>query len=96
MSHVPVELLLDRGTVLTMSPDRLIIDPGWVGISQGRVVATGSGEPPRAAEVVDCSGDVILPGFVNAHAHLLGAFVRGWEATDRRPCKQALIGPRSR
>ena len=77
MSEVPVELLLDRGTVLTMTTDRPVLDRGWVGISQGRIVGVGAGDPPPAREVVDCSGDVVLPGFVNAHTHLLGAFVRG-------------------
>jgi 5-methylthioadenosine/S-adenosylhomocysteine deaminase len=70
-------LLLDRATVLTMSGDRPVLDPGWVGVSSGRVAAVGTGDPPDAIEVVDYSGDIIMPGFVNAHAHLLGAFVRG-------------------
>lgn len=77
MSQAPVELLLDRGIVLTMTAARPVLERGWVGMSEGRIVGVGSGDPPPAGEVVDCSGDVILPGFVNAHAHLLGAFVRG-------------------
>jgi imidazolonepropionase len=51
-----------------------IIANGGMLIEDGRVVATGpSGEIERAlvagAEIVDASGKVVLPGFVDAHTH---------------------------
>lgn len=77
MTDGPVELVLDRGTVLTLDADRTVLDPGWVATRDGRIVDVGQGESPPANQVIDCSGDLVMPGFVNAHAHLLGAFVRG-------------------
>lgn len=77
MTDGPVDLLLDRGTVLTLDADRTVLDPGWVAIRDGRIVDVGQGNAPSANQVIDCSGDLVLPGFVNTQAHLLGAFVRG-------------------
>jgi cytosine/adenosine deaminase-related metal-dependent hydrolase len=47
-----------------------------VRVSKGHIVAVG--EPPRAHDaVVDCGGDWLLPGLINAHDHLeLNNFAR--------------------
>ena len=50
--------------------------PGAVAVQSGRVLATGEADAMRhrygndAATVVDRPGDLLLPGLVNAHAHL--------------------------
>jgi N-acyl-D-amino-acid deacylase len=43
--------------------------PGDVLIADGRIAAVGSFEVPEAAVVVDCSGCVVAPGFIDAHSH---------------------------
>src|SRR5687767_9163579 len=43
--------------------------PGGLLIEDGRISRIG-GEPPRDAEVVDCSGLTITPGLIDAHVHL--------------------------
>src|SRR3977135_4572342 len=51
-----------------------IIPDGAMLIQDGRVVKTGPSDEigkalPRDATVIDASGRVVLPGFVDAHAH---------------------------
>jgi imidazolonepropionase len=51
-----------------------IIPDGGMLIQDGRIVRTGSSEEiekalPANAEVIDARGRVVLPGFVDAHAH---------------------------
>lgn len=59
-------LVLRARHVLTMAGPPL--ENGWVRIARGRVVAVGRRGPP--ADAIDCGDAVILPGLVNAHAHL--------------------------
>jgi guanine deaminase len=38
-------------------------------VRDGRIVATGDLDPPAGAEVVDVTGGLLVPGFVDAHVH---------------------------
>ncbi|HET7746658.1 MAG TPA: D-aminoacylase, partial [Vicinamibacteria bacterium] len=44
-----------------------------VGVRDGRVAAVGPLDPARAARVIDVSGLVVAPGFVDVHAHVEGS-----------------------
>jgi imidazolonepropionase-like amidohydrolase len=49
------------------------IDGGTVLIDGGKIVAIGSEadvDIPEDAELVDAAGTWVLPGFIDAHAHL--------------------------
>lgn len=43
----------------------------WLLARGGRIVALGQGDPPPAAERIDAGGRLVLPGFQDAHVHLL-------------------------
>jgi N-acetylglucosamine-6-phosphate deacetylase len=60
--------LITGGRVAT--PDG-VLDPGWLLVENGRISATGSGEPHfrPGAEVTDASGNWVVPGFVDIHCH---------------------------
>ncbi len=46
-------------------------EQGTLLISQGKIVAVGTHvDVPAQAEVVDCSGKVIIPGFIDTHTHV--------------------------
>ncbi len=55
-----------KGRIVT--PDG-VLDQGWVGIAQERIVAVGLGTPPAAAETVDYGAAYILPGAVDGQTH---------------------------
>lgn len=44
----------------------------WLLVDDRHVERVGVGDPPRADRVVDLPGATILPGFVDAHVHLVG------------------------
>lgn len=45
-------------------------EAGWMVVKDGRVLAVGAGERTcEAARTVDLHGAVVLPGFIDAHAH---------------------------
>lgn len=75
-------LLIRGALVVTMNPAREVFDPGYVSVREGRIAAVGPEAecpegPPPGAGLVDGRDRIVLPGFVNAHDHLVGAFSRG-------------------
>jgi cytosine/adenosine deaminase-related metal-dependent hydrolase len=81
-----LSLLIQNGLVVTVGPDRRVIDKGYVAIADDRIVAVGpmaACPPAGAAQVIDASGQAVLPGFVNAHVHTFDILLRGGLAEDR-------------
>lgn len=77
----PVDLLIDGGVVLPMTgPDQLIWK-GAIAIERERIVAVGTADElsnrfdPRRR--IDAREKLVMPGLVNTHMHLFGAFARG-------------------
>ncbi len=66
------EILIKNGFIATMDPDRTIYTKGSVYIEDDRIVDLGKKiETPRSPEhIIDATHKVVLPGLVNAHAHL--------------------------
>jgi len=64
--------LIRGGTLLTADEARLVVHDGYVLIADDTIVEVGTGAPPSdgADEVLDASGMLVTPGFVNAHTHL--------------------------
>jgi imidazolonepropionase-like amidohydrolase len=62
------------------------IDGGTVLIEDGKIVAVGKDanvDVPEDAEVIDASGSWVLPGFIDAHAHLgVHEEGEGWSGND--------------
>jgi len=48
------------------------VDGFWMRIADGRIVETGTGRPPGDEDRVDLGGGVLVPGFVDLHAHGAG------------------------
>ena len=67
------DTLLTGGAVVTMDPDRRVIEKGAVAVSNGAIVAIGTAEEMaeqvQAAEVIDVTGHVVFPGLIDVHAH---------------------------
>ncbi len=75
-------ITLANARLLTMDRDCTEHARGWVRIDGGVIDALGPGEPPPPApgesgEVIDCGGDLVMPGFVNPHCHMPMTLFRG-------------------
>src|SRR5258708_4253104 len=55
-------MLISGGTVVTG-------DGASVGIRDGRIVEVGRGAGPPGDDVIDASGQVVIPGIINTHSH---------------------------
>ena len=53
------------------------IDDGWVDVSDGRIVAVGSGRGDGSGEERDLGHVALMPGLVNAHTHLELSYAAG-------------------
>ncbi len=76
-----VDVLLLGGTAVTMNPAYDIFPNAGIAIRGDSIVAIGSMAQIQAAytavETVDCTGQVIIPGLVNAHTHIPMTLLRG-------------------
>ena len=63
------DLLVHNARIRTMDPARPLAE--WLLIRGGRVAALGMGVPPDAVRRIDAGGRLVLPGFQDAHVHLL-------------------------
>ena len=48
------------------------VENGWLTVDDGVIKEIGSGRAPvfREAEVVNCNGNTLMPGLIDAHIHL--------------------------
>jgi N-acetylglucosamine-6-phosphate deacetylase len=60
------DLLLAGGRVVGPTG---VLDDAWVHVTDGRIVAVGSGRPPTDLTVQDLGGAWLLPGFIDLHMH---------------------------
>lgn len=72
-------LLIENGVVVTMDDSRRVLKNGHVGIVNGHIVAIGEGRPAmdHGATRIDASGMVVMPGFIDTHAHAGHTLTKG-------------------
>ncbi len=95
-----VDILITGGAVITMDPERRIIQDGAVAISGDRIEAVGLSEELRArykaAKVIDASNAVIMPGLIDGHGHAGHALVKslgmGMTGEWSRACEEIYAG----
>ena len=76
-----IDLLLHSGTVVTMDGSYTLYEDGAVAVQGDSIVAVGPTEEIRAKYTavtnLDCTGQAIIPGLVNAHTHIPMSLLRG-------------------
>lgn len=82
----PPHLLITGGTVLVGPALTGTFERTDILIENGNITAIGHNLDSRGADTVDATGTFVLPGFVDAHAHLWEATMRGltsdWDLID--------------
>ncbi|NCF81642.1 MAG: amidohydrolase, partial [Proteobacteria bacterium] len=81
------------GTLISMDPQRRIIDDGVVVIDDDRIVAVGARHEVAAAAdadtLMDARGMAVLPGLIDCHAHAGHGLVKSLGADDGEAWYQA-------
>ena len=72
-------ILFQNVTAVTMDPARPELKNAFVAVEGTKIASVGTVRPAGEFErVVDCTGKVLMPGFVNAHTHVPMALLRGY------------------
>jgi cytosine/adenosine deaminase-related metal-dependent hydrolase len=75
-----VHLLIHNGIVITMDPERRVLDNTSVAIKDGRIIEIGPATElqsrHRTAKTIDARRKAVLPGLVDLHAHMGGALLK--------------------
>ena len=71
--------LLKNATVVTVDKARRVLFGEDVLLNGSTIAAVGNVPPADAAgaEVVDCTGKILFPGFINTHNHLFQSLLKG-------------------
>src|SRR5438105_3446990 len=70
-------LLIRNGFVVSMDPQVGDIPNGDVFVDDGKIVEVGRGLDITDAEIVDATGMIVMPGFIDTHRHTWQTPVRG-------------------
>jgi len=68
--------LIRGGTVLSMDPSVGDLPVADVLIDGDRIVEVGRGLEPADAEVIDATGMIVMPGFIDTHRHIWEGLLR--------------------
>ncbi len=63
------DTVIHNGRIHTMDPTAPVAS--WIVLRGDRIAAVGQGPAPRTRRMVDAGGRLVLPGFQDAHVHLL-------------------------
>lgn len=83
MSNSGLDILIEGGTLLTMSESMNVIENPAIGIKDGKIVFAAEkkdipgGNTHDAKTVLNAAGSVIMPGLINTHTHLPMVCFRG-------------------
>lgn len=80
------QTLLRNGTVITAAAAGEVLVGADILISNGKIAAIGHGLEAGDAEVIDITGRIVLPGFVDTHRHTWQSVIReiasDWSLTE--------------
>ena len=76
-----VSLVVRNGIVITVDGNRRILNPGSIAINGSDIVAIDTpaniAARYKAADTIDATGKVVMPGLINTHTHAAMVMYRG-------------------
>ena len=74
-----MSVLFTNVTALLMDADFTTLTGGYVAVEGTKISYVGADRPEGSFdEVIDCTGKVMMPGFVNTHTHIPMTLMRGY------------------
>ncbi len=77
----PASLVISNGIVITVDGSRRVLNPGSVAINGNTIVAVDTpnniSAQYTAADTIDATGKVVMPGLINTHTHAAMVMYRG-------------------
>ena len=88
---VAQDLLITNARVLDGTGN--VIDAASVVVTDGRITSVGAGSAtaPNGARTIDAGGMTVMPGFIDAHRHIVGGDPGEWLATGAAPQMQEFL-----
>ena len=78
---IDADIIIQNGTIITMDPQRRIIEKGAVVIQNGKIEAVGKlvelTSKYEARKKINAEDKAVLPGLVNTHTHLFQNLYKG-------------------
>jgi len=79
---LPATAEIYSGFTLLDPESELRLEDAWIVVDKGKILRIGSGRPPRSADLADrheLRGKFVLPGFIDAHAHITHTGIHAFE-----------------
>jgi 5-methylthioadenosine/S-adenosylhomocysteine deaminase len=82
---VSFDLLVTNATIVTMDPERRVIEDGVIGVNSDAISFVGTAQElssqttkgRTAKETINAKGMLIIPGLINGHTHIPMVLMRG-------------------
>jgi len=73
------DLLVKNAMIITMDPERRVIERGYVSVVADKIEAVGEGDPTdiSPSTEIDAKGGILIPGLINCHTHASMTLFRG-------------------
>jgi predicted amidohydrolase YtcJ len=89
MEISPQNLILINANILTLDP--VSAQANWVAVANDKIVTTGFGKDwtnlrNKNTRIIDCTGKTVVPGFIDAHLHLV-SYAKSFVTADISPGK---------
>lgn len=94
--QVPADADVYHGFTLIDPATQAKVENAWVVVERNRLMKIGSGQRPKSldpARVHDLRGRFVLPGFIDAHAHIASTGILQVEVRDGVPSLSMKIDP---
>ena len=77
-----IDILIYKGLILTPNSHTPYLNPGYLVITEGKIVDLAAGDPPeslleQAKRTIDARDKLVMPGLINAHTHAAMSIFRG-------------------